>query len=442
MSMARIIATFAQRRLMLFRPSPALVAFMHATAKRILVRAANRVGKTKHAAAKLAKLMLAAGGKRYRAVAVNYTQSIAVVGQYLCDFIPKDQLVPGCRFSLENGWTHQLIVLKNGTTCEIRSQDQAPIAHAGSDLDGCWCDEVPPSAILQENLFRVKAKDGWFWLTATPIGRPVEYLKKVIEDEDSTWTEHVAPLSHANCPWYTQAQVDAWIAEARLFPDSFEQRINGAWEGTTQERTYSGFDSTCLITADMPMPKGVKIGVGIDHGEHAGSQVAILTAWNADGLWALDEEVSTKATTPTDDAKAIRRMLMRNSLDVASVDVWVGDINSAGKSMAGYKVNEILAFELCKDAGYHKQAINIATPVKGPGSVDFGEKLVNSGFLRHKVWVAPRCVQLIKGLKHSKGAKSDEDLKHALDGFRYIAYAPLQAMTGNRNTATRYQLSL
>ena len=53
--MLRVLATLRDRQLMLFQPSPALVGFMGSTARRILVRAANRVGKTKHAAAKLAK---------------------------------------------------------------------------------------------------------------------------------------------------------------------------------------------------------------------------------------------------------------------------------------------------------------------------------------------------------------------------------------------------
>jgi len=136
--MLRVLATLRDRQLMLFQPSPALVGFMRSTARRILVRAANRVGKTKHAAAKLATLMLERAGGRFRAVAVNYQQSIAVVGQYLANFLPADQLAPNCRFSLENGWTHQLIVLRNGTTCEIRSCEQAAISHAGSDLDGVF----------------------------------------------------------------------------------------------------------------------------------------------------------------------------------------------------------------------------------------------------------------------------------------------------------------
>ena len=436
----RVRATLRDRKLMLFQPSPALAGFMRSTRKRILVRCANRVGKTKHSAAKLTNLMLATPRGRYRAVAVNYTQSIAVVGQYLADFIPADQLASNCRFSVENGWTHQLIVLTNGTTCEIRSQDQAPIAHSGSDLDGVWLDEIPPSDILQENLYRVKARDGWIWITATPIGRPVEYLKKVAEAEDTVWIQFVAALSHENCPWYSQKQVDDWIEEARAFPDSYEQRIKGAWEGITTLRTFSGFDSTCLIQPTDAPPKQVRIGVGIDHGEHAGSQVAVLVAWNTDGIWLLDETVSTTSTTPAQDAIAIRAMLLRNGMDVHQVDAWIGDVNSAGKLGAGHKINEILALALAREAGHHKVSFTIDTPQKGHGSVDLGEKLLNAGFLRHQVHVHPRCAAVINGLRHSRGAKSDEDLKHALDAVRYICFAPLNAMNTNRVSPKRYQL--
>ena len=151
------------------------------------------------------------------------------------------------------------------------------------------------------------------------------------------------------------------------------------------------------------MPKGCRIGVGIDHGEHAGSQVAVLAAWNAQGIWILDETVSEASTTPTQDAHAIRRMLLENGLDVHLVDTWVGDVNSAG-------------------------------------SVDLGEKLLNAGFLRRQVKVHPQCEAVIKGLRHARGGRADEDLKHALDAMRYVTYAPLTAMNSNRSTALRYQL--
>lgn len=441
MSLARIMATFEQNRLALYEPSPALAGFMASTDRRILVRAANRCGKTMAAAAKLCTLMLRVPNRKYRAVGVNYQQSVGVIGQYLADLLPPSALASGCHYTKTNGWSHQLIRLKNGTTCEIRSSEQSGLSHAGSTLHGVWLDEFGPEEILLESLTRVMSYDGWVWQTGTPVGRSVDYFRKLVEVENTEWVQHVVAFNIANVPWLPPEQVEAWIEEQRGWPDSFDQRILGAWDSPTTERLFTGFDSSCLITPDMPLPKGVQLVVGIDHGEKAGRQVAVLVAHNADGLWVLDEEVNTVATTPTDDARAIRAMLQRNDLDVHQIHAWVGDVNSAGKSnMVGFSANDVLAFELCKDAGFHKQAIRIATPMKGPGSVDAGSRLLNHGFLRHKLWVNPRCQQLIKGLRHARGSKADADLTHALDALRYAAYAPLSAMTGNRNIATRYQL--
>ena len=438
--MSRVMATLVENPLALFDPSPAFAGFMVDTSRRILVRAANRTGKTRHAAARLAREMLVTKDGRFRAVGVTYQQSVSVVSKYLNSFLPPSSLAPSCRYSVENGWTHQLIVLANGATCEIRSQDQAPIAHAGSDLDGVWCDELPPSPVFTELVARVMSRQGWLWVTATPIGRPVKEFREVVEGEQTAWVQHVAEMSPENCPWYTRDQVDAWIEEARLFPDSFEQRIKGAWEGITTERVFSGFDSVCLIKPDDVPPKGVHLGVGVDHGEGAGKQVAVLIAWNGTGMWALDECVNTKATTPAQDAKAIREMLLRNGYDVNQVDRWVGDVNSAGKLSAGTKVNDLLAAALCREAGYGRLAIRIEVPVKGMGSVGFGEKLVNAGFLRGQIKVAPECQTLVNSLRHYRGGAADEPLKHALDAFRYVAYAPLEALASSRQTAQRYTL--
>ena len=99
-----------------------------------------------------------------------------------------------------------------------------------------------------------------------------------------------------------------------------------------------------------------------------------------------------------------------------------------------------LALALAREAGHAKVGIKIGTPVNGPGSVDLGEKLLNAGFLRRQVKVHPQCEAVIKGLRHARGGRADEDLKHALDAVRYVTYAPLTAMNTNRSSALRYQL--
>lgn len=422
-----------------FHPSPALARFMKSSARRILVRAGNRVGKSVHAAVKLAKIMLSSPNKKYRAVGVNYKQSINVISKLLAQFIPKEQLADGCIYTETLGWSHNLIRLRNGTTCQIRSSDQAPIAHAGDDLDGVWIDEPPKHPIFLENLKRVFSKMGFLWVTATPIGRPCGYLRAQVEHENSVWEEHVASLSYENCPWYTEDQIKKWLTEAEADPGTYRQTVHGDWEGTSADRVFTGFDNASLITDDDESPKKCKFGIGIDHGESAGKQVAILVAWNSDGIWILDETVSTSATTPEQDARDIYKMILRNNIDLHHIDRIIGDVNSAGKLAGGRKINEILAIRLCSEAGYKQSSLRIEAPYKDPGSVDFGHKLLNAGFLRNQVHVHPCCKTLIHSLQHFNGA--NEDLKHAVDAARYILYPVLEKMNVSRSNPRSYQLT-
>ena len=423
-----------------FIPSPALRGLMDNESKRIFVRAANRVGKSSHMAVKLVKAMLARPNGRYRAVGVSYRQSIEVVSKLLAQYIPKVQLVPGCVYTETNGWIHHLIRLTNGTICQIKSSDQKAIAHAGENLDGVWIDEIPPQDILLECATRVMSKEGFLWVDATPIGRPVQYLRDAVEADDSVWHQYVVPLSKENCPWYSREQIERWITEARAFPDSFEQKINGAWEGTTQARAFVGFDSTVLFDDFGLLPQKCRWGIGVDHGEGIGNQCAVLVCWDREHIWILDEYVSTKPTTPKEDARAILGMLQQNGLAAHNVHSWVGDTNSSGKSTPGQSINKLLGVQIAELEGYRWDAIKIGDPVKGPRSVDMGERLLDAGFLRSQVRVHARCTHLVHALRHYRGGGKDEELKHILDALRYVAFPVLTAFNKSYTSPRQYQL--
>jgi phage terminase large subunit-like protein len=428
MNLDRIRATLADNPLALFSPSPALRDFMGSKGKRILVRAANRTGKTRHAAAKLAALMLATPHGRFRAVGVTYQQSISVVSRYLHSFLPPTALATGCRFSLENGWTHQLIRLKNGSTCEIRSQDQSAISHAGSDLDGVWIDEVPPPDVFLECVKRVVSRGGWVWCTFTPIGRPSKWFRRMVEEPGSPWEQVVVEFSQRNCPWYTHVQVTAWLAEAAASPWAYRQTIFGDWEGEVLDRTFTGFDEGCIVDDDqLPVEEPFRLGIGIDHGEGIGRQVALLCLWTDSTFIVLDEIVNTTTTLPEADARAIVTRLQDWGWALTDVARIVGDINSAGKMGAGMKVNEVLGDALAAAAGLRARTITITAPDKGKGSVELGSKLVNAAFMRGTLKVHRGCVGLITSLKNYAPGPKGEDLKHPLDALRYISQPVLHA---------------
>lgn len=408
-----------------FVPSPGLTDFMVDDSDRILVRAANRIGKSVHAAVKLVKIMLKHPNRRYRVIGVDYGQAVGVISKLMFDYIPASELMPGCTYTITNGWIHQLIRLKNGTTCEIRSNDQKAIAHAGSSLHGIWCDEPPKPEIFLESVTRVMDTGGFLWITATPIGRPCGFLKDIIEAPESTWVEHVVEFSHKNCPWYTEDQVNKWIQEAKAAPWAYKQKIFGEWEGETVGRIFTGFDEECVLKPGDDLPDDdFFVGIGIDHGESVGKQVALLCIWTNSQFLVLDEVVSETSTTPEMDAAAILKCLRRWGWGLEDLTNIVGDINSAGKAHAGHKVNELLGNELCKQAGYRRQIITINPPNKGKGSVEYGEKLLNASFMRGQLKISTKCKVLTHALKHYTAG--DESLKHSIDAIRYISQPILE----------------
>jgi hypothetical protein len=401
--------TRAKKPLALFIPSKAFSSFFEDDSKRILIRAANRTGKSRHAAARLATLVLENRGFRARAIAVDYQQAIKVIGRYLADFIPKDALMNGCRYDEANGWTHNLIRLKTGSQIQIMTSDQKALSHAGDSLDLVWIDEVPKPEILDENIARVMDRNGVVWLTATMIGRPVDWLKDLVESDGTKWVQHVIKFSHDNCPWYSKSQAEEWIDEAKGAPWSFEQRINASWEGVSLDRIYTGFDTWCF-TSSIPIGRFM-IGVGIDHGERAGHQVAILVIWDRAKkiAFVLDEAVSKVSQGIKEDANDIREMLARNRLNPSEVDMWRGDTNSMGKGRIGLSVNQALGEEL---------GIEIAPADKTAGSVEAGEWLVNQAFKAKKLsLLSDKCPNLEQALRYYNGS---EKLKHCSDALRYI----------------------
>lgn len=438
----RVRATVEQNRLALYRAAPPLQPFMQDESLRILVRAANRVGKTRAAAAKLSLLLASSPPTaRYRAVGVNYQQSVGVIGKYLSDFIPRHLLASGCHYTQTNGWSHQLVQMRNGASCEIRSSEQAAISHAGSDLDGIWLDEFCPEEILGESIARVMSKRGWVWQTGTPVGRPVEYFRTIVEAPETEWKQYVVPFSHTACPWYSKAQVDSWIEEQRAFPDTYGQRINGDWESPTSDRTFTGFDSNCIFKGDVETLIGDEsytLGIGIDHGEGVGKQVAIIALWTADQVIVIDEIVNEKATTPDEDAKAILKRLSQWGWRLDEVQVMRGDVNSGGKMAGGHKVNELLSAALHRQAGFKRQCVEVQSADKGKGSVEYGERLLNNALLRGTLLVHDRCSTLIKSLRHYTG---EEDLKHPLDALRYLIVPVLSDRTGTTPRHSRLRIT-
>ena len=426
----RALKQVSDMHLVAFKPSPAMTRFVDDDRKRIILRAANRVGKTRHAAFKLAMEMVQRPGLRCRAVGPNRQQTSQVLGRYLAEFLDP-YLSERSYYKLGLGWNHNTIVLTNGSICQLKSYEDRPDTHAGDSLDLVILDEPPPQSIFSENLARTMDTEGQCILCLTPVGRPVAWLRDMVEKEGSPWTQYVAEFNHTTCPWYSEAQVLDWLDTMKASPWDYQQRALGAWEGITLDRLFAAFTEgrvSDTMPGDILSKTDLKVGIGIDHGQVSGHQIAILCLYSDSGhVWVIDEAVGGD-TAPEEDATMLREMLRRNGIKPIEVDMAVADTNAAGKGWASYKVSELIEKAMAKQLGIASTPFRLTKPYKGPGSVNWGLRIINYALRRGELSIHPRCRSVIECLTHWQGTKKGEDgeFSHAADALRYLMMKLLQ----------------
>lgn len=448
---ARFKAARRQNPLLLVAPGepPKLVAFFRDLAKTKLLAGPNQGGKT-YAGAKEAVYRLT-GRHPFRRVrkgpvhgwVVCYSQKQSRSIQKTINALLPRHLIVDYDYNDSRGFLNGLIKVRCGprptdvSVLEVKTAGQDTLGLASATLDFIWVDEPPPQEIWSELKARLLVKRGDMWLTMTPIGRPVEWLKELVDQGKVSY--HRFTLCVEDCPHLTQRQINEQI-EGYLAAE-VPQRVYGLWEGVTPGRYLNGFTMEC-VSEEAPAwdeSRPVYVGVGADYGSRPGSTVYELFLWQDDPYFPvgyfLDEYVSEDASTPEQDAvRVVQDLLARNGLSVWQVDTWVGDINSAGKAYAGDSLNRVMGFFLAKQHGISlgmppELAARDMVPVpilqadKTAGSVDWGCRILNRGFIRGDLRIHPRCKVLVKGCNHWKGGNTGEDgeLKHGLDAARYIA---------------------
>ncbi len=412
-----------------FKPSPAMIPWVVGGGRRILVRAGNRVGKSRHAAARLVAAALTHPGGLYRAVGVTFKQAARVVGKLLHEFIPPRAIRRGSHYDSARGWRDQLIRLTNGAEIEIRSYDQEQTAHAGNPLDGVWLDEPPPQPIFTENQTRLTDRNGWMLVTCTPAGYPLKWFRELVATSPF-WREFVIPFDHRSCPWYSAERIAEVINEARFMPSTFAQRIEGAWEGVTIGRFFAGFEPEQHVKGrdrGLASPS-LRWRLGLDHGQGANREVGILSAIRTvnGACKAVHVAREFKSGAGLMGAREIAVGIKAALCDVCEaadleLDALLGrleiygDSNAAGLGKAGRYNDEIMA-EL-RAVGIHNP---IRSPVKVQGAREDCEALINSLAIRGGLTVDPTCILTLDGLNHYVQGK--EAHKDAIDALRYGLY--------------------
>jgi hypothetical protein len=421
---------------------PGAPGFWDDECRRLALVTANRVGKTTTAIRRLARLAITRPGTGWRIAGPVSNTGKTVHGEILHEAI-KDHLADGSWFKFGVGFNSGNIAkLKNGSFVQLMNYRQDPQAHASIALHGVLLDEVPLPAFFREAEKRVFDHRGFVWITMTAVDRPVAWLKKIVTSgvEQGLWSYHQVGLSHENCPWYSEDQIEEEIRRARLSPWSYAQTIEGAWEGVSADRWFVGYEpdrNLVPLTHEhvdgWPWPgQDIVPVLAVDHGDGAGHAVWLLFGYQFRRhrgrvevvIRVLAEWTNERRMDASKEALAVRAMVREAGLELDAIRWAVGDTNANAKSTTARTLNELFELEFAKLCGRSpgNPPFAIRSATKGPDSVQGGVTRVNQ-LMDSEVDGVPAltihegCEHLAETLAHWAGA--DDDLKHAGDAFRY-----------------------
>jgi len=423
-----------------FAPSATFAPLLSEPARRVLIRGPNRIGKSRHMAWLAAYRAVHQPGHRCRVVGPTNSHTQRVLGEYLAQFLD-GALSSRSYYVTGRGWNGgrvKDILLSNGSSIELRSLEDHVQAHSGVALDLIVMDEPPTRAHLIENQARIMDTDGQLFIGATMVGRPVAYLRQIVEGDERSptagrtehatgWTQYVASLTVTACPWYTERQLTEHRERMRSAPWEWAQRVEGAWHGTDDDRVLRAFDDQCVSSALPGRP--FVLGLGMDHGESVGHTHALIAVWNETqgAMHVMDEYTNPEGADHIDDARGLLAAITRCGAQPTDVRVAVGDINTAGKAHPGWRINDLIQAECAQLTFRRSPPFVIKGPDKTPGSVHWGLRCINHGFRRRTLTIHPRCKHLIDACRYWKGGKKGEDgeYSHAIDAMRYLVVAAL-----------------
>jgi phage terminase large subunit-like protein len=434
----------ARRPLDFWSPTPPQHAWLSDASTAKLLRGGNQVGKSSAAIAET--IWRATGTHPYLSthkvpveiwIVVHSWESSKSLQKKFHEMAPKDELHPDTEYVPGRGYRGKVpvILFKNGSLVRIKTTSQGSLGLASATIHAVFIDEPPPPSIWGELQARVLRTGGVIGLTITPVGAPVGWLRKLVEE--GVVTDHQAALTVANTTpiggraLLAQSQIDR-VAKSYL-PIDRPQRVDGAWEGSTEGRVFEAFTDEQICDLPLPdLPDGAKpyqIGIGIDHGADAGTQVAVLVAVDKSGqypkIFVLDEYVAG-AASPEAHARGMIKMLHRNGMTHNHVDKWVGDRAYGGKRHGGKMSNARLmkGLEAVLNMKPGRLSLRIRTAWKPRWSVYHGSNVIHECMERDNFIIRSCCKQAVRSLKHWQFR--DDEYKHSIDAIRYAAVTIIQ----------------
>ena len=352
---------------------------------------------------------------------------------------PRGALDPSCHYIAGIGYQYRgrkivkVSAAYGGGFMVAKSCDASPLSLEGARVKWAWVDEPPKQSHLLALRARLTMDLAPIWFTLTPVGRPVGWLRDMLEGNNATntdaeggWAVQHVELNQTNAPHRTEADIAAQISECS--PWEYNQRILSQWDGLTADRWVTGFSEGNIFTDDEAPERVEKVGLGWDHGERPGKSICYLVVFDGSRVWVLDEYSNDDRDTPKSEAKAVFDMLARWGVNLDGVTDARGDVNSAGRLGMGFTMNDLLERAFAELAGSSRPPFNIQTPYKKRGSVDARVRLISHACVDGKLRVHHKCARLIHTLRHWRG--QNNDLKDPFDAMGYISEVYLSPALG------------
>jgi len=165
-----------------FEPQEYQEEFWRSPSKYKFIFGGNRSGKTINGAAYVINKCL--NNPNYIVWACTYAKlSVPVQQKKIKELLPRKEL-KYAKWSEQRGFTHKLIIFKNGSMIRFKTYEEGEEKYQGGDVDLIWNDEECKQEIYNEQLARLIDRNGEIIITMTPINGITWIYTDVLENEN------------------------------------------------------------------------------------------------------------------------------------------------------------------------------------------------------------------------------------------------------------------